>query len=197
MDAQGVELTPRNGGRPAAGLLPALLLVICALGFAPPADAHRLRAAITTVLFNDHSGRIEVMHRFYLHDAEHALTELMGRGADLFGSVDDRQRFAIYVHERFALGVLDNPDTPPGSAEPGQGAQMLTLRLVGAEIEDDSLWVYEAIALPEAPIAGLQVSHRALQDIWPDQVNRVNIERNGQTSTLIFHADTPNQSIRF
>lgn len=178
-------------------LLIAALLVACAVAAAVPTDAHRLRAAITTVLFNDRSGRIEVMHRFYLHDAEHALTELMGRGADLFDSVEDRQRFAVYVHERFTLGVLDDTGTAPGSEEPEQGARMLALQLVGAEIEDDSLWVYEAIAVPDLPMSGLQVSHRALQDIWPDQVNTVNVERNGKTSTLTFRFDSPTQSLRF
>jgi len=190
-------LTLRSGGRSAMRSLITAVLVLCTTSAAIPADAHRLRAAITTLLFNDHSGRIEVMHRFYLHDAEHALTELMGRGADLFDSVEDRQRFAVYVHERFALGVFDGTDTLTGEAEPDDSAQPLTLRLVGAEIEDDSLWVYEAVALPDTPISGLQVSQRALQDIWPEQVNTVNIERDGRVSTLTFRADTPTQSIRF
>ncbi|MCB1685575.1 MAG: DUF6702 family protein [Pseudomonadales bacterium] len=175
----------------------AVALVLCTTFAATTADAHRLRVAITTLLFNDHSGRIEVMHRFYLHDAEHALTELMGRGADLFDSVEDRQRFAVYVHERFELGVLDDSDTLNGNKSPDENVRPLPLRLIGAEIEDDSLWVYQAIALPATPISGLQVSQRALQDIWPDQVNTVNIERKGRISTLTFRADTPTQSIRF
>ena len=190
------------------------LLLLCMISAAPPADAHRLRAAITTVLFNDHSSRIEVMHRFYLHDAEHALTELIGRGADLFDSIEDRQRFAVYVHERFSLGYFADgvpaggafadgvpagggvTDTPSGEQNT-DGERLLALQLIGAEIEDDSLWVYEAIAYPEEPIAGLLVSQRALLDIWPDQVNTVNVERAGRVSTLTFRADTPALSTSF
>lgn len=151
----------------------AVLLSIAAVS----AYAHRLHAAITTVLFNDRTHRIEVMHRFNLHDAEHAATELFGRGADLLESGEDRQRFAIYVHERFSLGM--------------PGGQRLPMPLIGSEIEGDTLWIYQAHAYPAEPLTGLIVAHSALQDIWPDQVNTVNLEQGGRVSTLTFRSGDP------
>ena len=47
------------------------------------ASAHRLHAAMTTVLFNDRTERIEIMHRFYLNVAEQLATEIAGSGANL------------------------------------------------------------------------------------------------------------------
>ena len=140
------------------------------------ADAHRLKNAFTTVLFNDRSGRLEVMHQFYLHDAEQVATEIVGpltgAGANLFERAEDRQRFAIYVHERFSLFDQDGEQLP------------LTLR--GAEIDGEFLWVYQAMRLPEPPLDALVMEHRALRDLWPDQVNTVNVEGAGPIRTLTF-----------
>jgi len=72
--------------------------------WAGAACAHQMRAAISTVLFNPRSGNIEVMHRFYSHDAEHALELLTGAPADLVDKARDRLKFAVYVHEQFTLG---------------------------------------------------------------------------------------------
>ena len=153
-------------------------IFLIGLGFALfaacTAHAHRLKNAFSTVLFNDRSGRLEVMHQFYLHDAEQVATEIVGAGraANLFDNAEDRQRFAIYVHERFALY------DPAGEQLP------LTLR--GAEIDGDFLWVYQAMRLPQPPLDSFAVEHRALRDLWPDQVNTVNVEGRGKIRTLTF-----------
>jgi len=157
---------------PRRRLAAGLALLILATGVSLPAQAHRLKTAFTTVLFNDRTQRIEVMHRFYLHDAEQVAGEIAGRGANLFESAEDRQRFAVYVHERFHLYA-------------GNGEQLpLTLR--GAEIDGESLWVYQAMHLPESPLKSLTITHRALRDLWPDQVNMVNVEGRGAIRTLTF-----------
>ena len=41
--------------------------------------AHQQRAAITKVLFNKNTGNLEVMHRFFLHDTEHAVQMLFDK----------------------------------------------------------------------------------------------------------------------
>jgi hypothetical protein len=137
-----------------------------------PVQGHQLKAAFTTVLFNERTDRLEVMHRFYLHDAEQIAGEIAGRGANLFEHAEDRQRFAIYVHERFVLYTGDGHPLP------------LTLR--GAEIEGEFLWVYQAMRLPDPPLESMTVTHRALRDVWPDQVNTVNVEGAGPVRTLTF-----------
>ena len=153
-----------------------LAVVRIAAFSASAADAHRLKNAFTTVLFNERSGRLEVMHQFYLHDAEQVATEIVGpvtgESANLFERAEDRQRFAIYVHERFS--IYD----PVGDPLP------LTLR--GAEIDGDFLWVYQAMRLPDPPLDALTMEHRALRDLWPDQVNTVNVEGRGPIRTLTF-----------
>ena len=51
-----------------AGLYALLFFVACG-----QAVAHQQKIAITTVLFNPRTENIEIMHRFNLHDAEHAV----------------------------------------------------------------------------------------------------------------------------
>lgn len=151
-----------------------LLVVLLTLCLAEPSQAHQLHAAITTVLFNGRTGDVEVMHRFFAHDAEHALGLLAGRKADLLDSPADRLRFAVYVHERFELEAV--------------GATLQPLTLVGAELEGDFLWVYQRT--PEPPgISGLVARFDALRDLWPDQVNTLNVERNGTVRSLVFAGD--------
>ncbi|MFV2090522.1 MAG: DUF6702 family protein, partial [Pseudomonadales bacterium] len=127
--------------------------------------------------------RIEVMHRFYLHDAEQVAAEIAGSGADLLESVEDRQRFGIYVHERFALY---RPDGEP-----------LPIALRGTELDGDFLWVYQALSYQSPRLTGLEITHTALRDIWLDQVNTVNVERAGQVRTLTFRDSVSRLAVTF
>lgn len=136
------------------------ILLLCG-ALSAPSFAHQIKTAISTVLFNQRSGNLEVMHRFYLHDAEHAVHHVLDTDADIISDVSTQQNFAEYVGQRFHI-----------NSENGE----LTLTPVGFEVEGKFFWVYQETALPEN-VSELTVSHNALRDIWPDQINTVNVER--------------------
>ncbi len=144
--------------------------------------AHQQKESLTRVLFNERTGNIEVMHRFLLHDAEHASRKLFGGEADLLGSATDRDRFERYVHKRFSLADQD------GSA--------VRLTRVGNEIDGDHLWVYAEAPIPES-LSALTLSQDALLDIWPDQVNLVNVERGKTVRSATFKVGSDAATIRF
>lgn len=146
-------------------------LLAASLLLATPLAAHQQKEAITRVLFNPRTGNIEVMHRFLLHDAEHAVRELFGNAADLIGSADDRDRFENYVHARFSLADQDG--------------RLIDLAPVGNEIETRFLWVYAEAPVPDG-LQALRLSHGALRDLWPDQVNLVNVEQDKEVQSAIF-----------
>lgn len=127
------------------------------------ASAHQQKEAFTTVLFNDRSGNIEVSHRFYIHDAEHALVELFNANADLMGSEQTQQQFAQYIQNQFRL--LDDQK------------KLLPLGSVGYEVEGKFFWVYQEIQQPQS-INAVYVKMAALQDVWPGQINQINVEHN-------------------
>ncbi len=134
-------------------------------------SAHQQKTAISTVLFNPRSENIEIMHRFRVHDAEHAVKEIFGKKADIISSKDTQQQFSDYVHQRFSL--FD------------QHAQALPLKMVGFEIEGKFFWVYQETTQP-TELANLSIRHNALRDLWPEQVNTINVEGKGELQTVTF-----------
>jgi len=153
--------------KPSRVILLALLAILLASG---GAHAHQQKAAVTRVVFNERSGNIEVMHRFYLHDAEHAVRKLFGSGADILAAETTRRQFAAYVEDRFEM-LADG--------------RALPLRLIGFEIDGKFFWVYQETSIPDV-IEKLSIGQQALRDIWPVQSNLVNVERAGQVSSLRF-----------
>ncbi|MEL7449988.1 MAG: DUF6702 family protein [Pseudomonadota bacterium] len=163
-------------------LLLRLALVLLAGILAMPAAAHQQKESVTRVVFNARTGNIEVMHRFLLHDAEHASRELLGGSPDLLGNAADRGRFERYVHGRFALVDQD------GAA--------IALKPVGNEIEHQFLWVYAEAPMPDS-LTAMTVSHHALRDVWPEQTNLVNVERGGSVRSATFFEGSGAIEIRF
>lgn len=157
-------------------------LCLIMIAVAPAAAAHQQRAAISDILFNPRSGLIEVAHRFVLHDAEHALRDILGVRVDLHADAEKRDQFAAYVARRFRLTTLD------GTA--------LALTLLGAEADGGFLWVYQETPIIEG-LDGFKVSLTALQDVWRDQVNTVNIRRGEAVQTLRLLSGDGAQAVEF
>ncbi|MFD2165086.1 DUF6702 family protein [Thalassotalea euphylliae] len=133
--------------------------------------AHQQKAAETTVLFNKNSGQLEIMHRFYLHDTEHAVQALFDKNADILDSKETQQQFADYVAKQFLARTLDDKDLP--------------LNSVGFEVEGKFFWVYQD-TVPPKNLKGIKLYNGALRDLWPMQINMVNIEGKGDVRTLYF-----------
>ena len=157
--------------------LAALLLFISQL-----ASAHQIKAAITTVLFNTRTENIEVMHRFNLHDAEHAVKVLFDKNADILDDKGTQKAFADYVAARFRLLDAQNDS--------------LLLKTVGYETEGKFFWVYQETEQPPE-LEGLRIRHDALRDVWPAQVNTLNVEGQGDIKTLTFRDNVELLSVEF
>lgn len=143
-------------------------------------NAHQQKLSYTSITHNSHTNNIEVMHRFLLHDAEHAVKKLFNKNADVIADATTRKQFATYVENKFHLKLF------PTTSE--------TLQMIGSEIDGSYLWIYQEMTMPET-IHEVAISHSTLREIWSDQINRVNIELNENTETLIFTAHSPAQQI--
>lgn len=152
----------------------ACIFLVAALLPLSASHAHQQKAAITQIQFNEHSRSLEIMHRFYLHDAEHAVRSLLNPDADIIANVQTRRQFAEYVAERFTLYREDGSPLP--------------LRLVGQEADGQFFWVYQELPV-DAPPARLTARHDALRELWPEQTNTVNIQLDGTVRTLTFTGD--------
>lgn len=159
-----------------------LFCVVLLAALSCQVTAHEMKAALSKVLFNDRSGNIEVMHRFYVHDAEHGVKQLFDKSADLLNNEQTQQTFSRYVSEHFALSTL--------------AGEAIPLSLVGGQLDGRFFWVYQEAPIP-AELQGLRIKHDALQALWPAQVNTVNIEGRGEVKSLSFDSKTGWQQLSF
>lgn len=152
-----------------AALLAGLLLAGLAATIPQYGAAHQLKEALTTIEVNERSGFVEVIHRFWLHDAEHALGSLGGLTGDLRRELPLQQAFARYVSRNFVLADSEG--------------ERLELDLLGVELEGSYIWVYQEL---EAERFGdiAFVGHRTMQDVWSEQLNQVNVKHPSGTRSL-------------
>lgn len=159
-------------------LLVSTVLLACIISFS--AAAHQQKLAYTTISYNINTDNIEVMHRFLLHDAEHAVRKLFTKNADIITDPQTRSQFSAYMESKFHLEIF-----PPAPEK---------LQMVGHEADGRYLWIYQEMPMPET-ITSVAIRASVLHEIWPDQVNRVNIELGKNIDTLIFTAQSSKQSV--
>ena len=138
-------------------------------------EAHQQKNAVTRILFNENTGNIEVMHRFFIHDAEHAAGLIFGERQMLAESRESRELFSSYVINRFSIEA---------SFREGN-SEVLGLSYVGEEVDGQFLWVYQEIPAQD-DIMAFTIVNLTLRDVWSDQSNLVNIERDGRIYSLRF-----------
>jgi hypothetical protein len=147
------------------------LCITLLLLLSPIAQAHKIKTAFTIVLFNERTGFLEVVHRFYLHDSEEAVWELFDKNADIIANESTQATFTNYVIDKFAIK--------------DQNKKQVDLTTLGYQNEGGYFWIYQ-----EAPLqkdwTKLSIKQDALKDIWSDQFNVVNIEGLKQIYTLNF-----------
>ena len=149
-------------------------MLITAVILPSAAISHQSQVALSTVTLKPLTGSIEVIHRFYLHDAEQAQSDLSGRQVDMMFDDMVQQQFGDYVSENFKL--MD------------QAKNSIALAFVGTELDGDFIWVYQEAQIP-AGLTDLVVINSTLLDVFPAQVNTVNVECGKALSTLSFTSD--------
>ena len=150
-----------------------LLISMMGLGFfTGEALAHQQKEAYTSIVFNQRSGMLEIQHRFYLHDAEHAAQQVIDKNTDLINDPVGRDAFAYYAISTFSMQ--------------DQQQQPLTLTYVGTELEGKYLWVYQETPIT-ADMEGFYLKMTALQELWSEQTNHINVERNKRVTSARLH----------
>ena len=141
-----------------------------------PVQAHQQKLGVTTISHNPRSQNLEVVHRLYIHDAEHAVKTLFSGDADILKQSTTQKQFAQYVTERFGMYT---------------SAHALPLTLVGYEVDGQFFYVYQETPMP-SDLVELDIRHEVLLDVWPQQSNLVNLEGLGTVDRL----NAPNKPVR-
>ncbi len=144
------------------------------LGTAAMAVAHRLPGSLSTIKSNASTDVVEVIHRLHNHDAEDVLIEARNDRTLSVDSLEGRAALALYIEEKFL--VADFSASKVGAP--------LDLQLVGAELSGDYVLVYQQLTgkLP----AAIAVRDDIFRDVFPAQVNYVNISTGKEVRTLVF-----------
>lgn len=146
-------------------LLISLLTLSVLLGVS---KAHQQKEAYITILFNERTGNVEISHQFLLHDAEHGLGLILKGSGDLSTDPVTQARFAEYVHNNFWLHNYAD--------------ESIELSMLGYEVEGKYFWVYQETPISETPI--FKLKHTALHELWPNQTNHINVEKDGWVKSV-------------
>jgi len=130
-------------------LLTGLMLLISV------ASAHRGHGVWTDIVWS--GNHFEITHRFHAADGLAANRFVGGSGA--LTNAEDLARLALYVEQRFAI-----VDTISNDSDTNQVAELKTL---GAEVDDDFVYVYQEWWPLSLPDAALQLKHSVLLDVEP------------------------------
>ena len=163
-----------------SGQLVMLVLVLAATA----ASAHRMPGSLSTIKANPNTGGVEVIHRLHNHDAEIGIITILNDRSFSLEQLLGRAQLALYVEERFLLAAVDN----------GSIGAPLELELIGAELDGEFVLVYQELngELPNE----IAVRDDILRDVFPDQVNHVNIAIGGEVRSLTFQQDDEWHSTR-
>lgn len=133
--------------------------------------------SLSTIKKNPESGAIEIIHRLHNHDAELGIATLLKDRTITLDTLVGRAQLALYVEERFSVAV----------AVDGKPGEPLPLELIGAELDGEFVLVYQEFngRFP----AAVAVRDGILRDVFPDQVNHVNIALDGRVRSLTFKDD--------
>lgn len=151
-----------------------LMINIAMLCIALPSIADRQPGSLSTVKTNAATGNVEIIHRLHNHDAELGIMAVLKDRSLTMDQLVGRAQLALYVEDRFTLAASDGDEI---------GAP-LDLELLGAELDGEYVLVYQEFTgtFP----ATVAVRNDILRDVFPEQVNHVNIALGKGVRSLTF-----------
>lgn len=136
--------------------------------------ADRQPGSLSTVKVNAATGNVEIIHRLHTHDAELGIIATLDDRSLTMDQLVGRAQLALYIEDRFTMAAVDGDEiTAP-----------LDLELLGAELDGEFVLVYQEFS-GELP-ATIAVRNDILRDVFPEQVNHVNLAIGGNVRSLTF-----------
>lgn len=161
-------------------LVVSCIAVFMLIGMVSSAMAHRAPGSLTSIEWNETSERTEIIHRLHVHDAETGASSILGLGNLSVADIEDRAHIALYVEERFQIKSKE---------------ETILLELIGAEISGAYLLVYQES--PDRLPQDISIQDRILLDVFPQQLNQVNVEDSDGVHSLLFTKDVDWLNYRF
>ena len=157
----------------AAFILSAVRIVpsAAAAAGAAAAGAHKFHTSFTEADYNAAERSLQIALRTFPDDLENVLSRRGGKAVRLDRKKEAEPLLAAYLRETFQLK--------------NARGEAVKLSWIGMDAGVDSAWLYFEAHLPEGP-AGTQLRHQFMFDLYDDQINLVNIKRDGKKHALTF-----------
>lgn len=136
-------------------------------------SAHRAKAALTIAEYNADTRNFEVTHQLHLHDAQFALNRIVGNPQASIFDLEQQAELLLHLGEQFEMRSAQHD---------------IKLNPLGAEIDGDHLYLFYESA-PLEPPKTIRVRHDLLRDIFPDQINQINVTIGPVLRTLILNEE--------
>ena len=145
---------------------------------------HPLHLSVSDIYHNPQTNSLEITQRIFIDDLEKALRQRYGRNVDIYNSEDPELLSEIigdYVLQNFRLSLNARP---------------VPLNYLGYEIEEDAVWVYL-----EAPkvrdFKNISVRNSLLFELFTDQLNLINVKKEGAIRSLKLEPDHEQDSLNY
>lgn len=132
---------------------------------------HPLHLSVSDIKYNEEAKSLEITQRLFVDDLEDALRHKSAGKADVLNPADPDKMSALigqYLQQHFKL-QLNGKQTPA--------------KFLGYEIEGDAVWAY--MEVPNVrKIKSIGVEYTVFFEMFDDQVNLINIEKEGKIRSL-------------
>ena len=142
---------------------------LCVIFISLSLEAHRASGVLTTIEWNKNIQRTEIIHRIHNHDAELGVAQIENLPLLSVNDAEGRARISLYVERNFTLI---------------QNGKIQNIELIGAELVDDYIFIYQELAYELGK--DISIRNMILREIYPKQINQVNLFVDRNIKTLQF-----------
>jgi hypothetical protein len=146
--------------------------------------AHAYHASIMELRYNPQKLQLEVALKLFSDDFEKALS--VGQSGSI--SLDKSPKAQV---DALVLQLVRR--SIEFSSKPGE---VLPLTLVGIQHENDAHWVYFTAKLAR-PVQGITLRDKLFLDVFPDQMNIINLEVSGKKQSFLFRGGQEQQQLKW
>jgi hypothetical protein len=148
------------------------------------AGAHKFYVSLCRIHYVRDSSQLQIVMKIFTDDLEKALSEAENREVRL-GTERDPQKgdslIALYLGRHFRLFT---------------GGKEIPVHYLGKQVEYDVTWCYLE-SWPEEDLRELTVENDVLTEVYPSQINLVEVSYDGEKKGVMLNRDKIKGSVRF
>ena len=145
---------------------------------------HPLHLSVSDIFHNTETNSLEITQRIFADDLEDALRNRAKTKVDIFNPKDPEvlsRLIGDYVRQNFSISVNSRP---------------VELNYLGYEAEEDAIWVY--LEVPKVRnFKSITVQNTVFFEMFDDQLNLINVKKNGSIRSLKLQPDKRQSSLTY